>query len=62
MVNGVHGHVSRVVGHVVVEQRIVLESVIILHVPVEESIVLAQIIKEDYVQTFALLVRIINML
>ena len=45
MVHGVHGHVGHVVRLVVVEQRIVLEDVIILHPTVEEMVVLAQVLK-----------------
>ena len=44
MVDGVHGHVDHVVKHVVVEQRVVLGDVIILHVSVEEIIVPAQML------------------
>ena len=44
MVDGVHGHVDHVVKHVVVEQRVVLGDVIILHVSVEEIIVPAQVL------------------
>ena len=57
MVDGAHGHVSHVVRHVVGEQRIVLENVIILHLPVEEMIVLAQVLKEGHVVPVAVLVR-----
>ena len=45
MVHGVHGHVDHVVRLVVVEQRIVLEDVTILHPTVKERIVLAQVLK-----------------
>ena len=44
MVDGVHGHVDHVVKHVVMEPRIVLGDVIILHLPVEEMIVLTQVL------------------
>ena len=44
MVDGAHGHVDHVVRHVVLEQRVVLEDVIILYLPVEEKIVLAQML------------------
>ena len=47
MVNGVHGHVDHVVKHVVMEPRVVLGDVIILH-PVEELIVLAQMLMNVY--------------
>ena len=43
MVDGVHGHVDHVVKHVVMEPRIVLGDVVILH-PVEEMIVLIQVL------------------
>ena len=55
MVDGVHGHVSHVVRHVM-EQRGVLEDVIFLQLPVEEMIVLAQVLKEGHV-VLAVLVR-----
>ena len=61
MVDGVHGHVEHVVRHVVMEQSNVVENVIVPYLPVEEKIVLAQIMKKDHVQAFAVLVRIINM-
>ena len=47
MVNGVHGHVDHVVKHVVMEPRVVLGDVIILH-PVEEMIVPAQMLMNIY--------------
>ena len=40
MVDGVHGHVIPAVRHVVLEQKGVLEDVIILHLPMEEVIVM----------------------
>ena len=49
MVDGVHGHVDHVVKHVVVEPRVVLGDVIILHLPVEEMIVPAQVLMDVHV-------------
>ena len=43
MVDGVHGCVDHVVRHVVVEYKIVLEVVTILHLTVMEEIALAQV-------------------
>ena len=40
MVDGVHGHVTHVVRHVVVEHKDVIEVVAILHLTVEEMIAL----------------------
>ena len=37
MVDGVHGDLDHVVGHVVEEHSKLLENVIILHLPVEEK-------------------------
>ena len=46
MVDGIHGHVDPVVKHVVMEQRVVLGDVIILHLSVEEMIVPAQVLMD----------------
>ena len=43
MVDGVHGDLDLVVRHVVVEQRIILECVIILNLHVEEKSVMAPV-------------------
>ena len=40
MVDGVHGCVDYVVRHVVVEHKVVIEVVVVLHLTVEEMIVL----------------------
>ena len=40
MVDGVHGYVGHVAGHVVMEYAIVLDYVMILHLSVEGAIVL----------------------
>ena len=61
MVDGVHGHVEPVIRHMVIEQSNVVDNVIVLYLPVEEKIILAQIMRKDHVQTFAVLVRTINM-
>ena len=52
MVDGVYGYVSHV--HVMMEQRVVVEVVIILYLSVEEKIVLVQMLTKSHV---AVLVR-----
>ena len=49
MVNGVHGHVGHAVQHVVMEQSVVVENVIILYHPVEEMVVMVLVLKYDLV-------------
>ena len=57
MVDGVHYSVDHVVGHVVLEHKLVLEVAVILHLPVEEKVALAQVLSQDHVQMVVVLVR-----
>ena len=59
MVDGAHGHVDHVLRHVVLEQRIVAEYVIILYLSVEEVSVLAQEVLVDIHALSTILVRCI---
>ena len=49
MVDGVHGLVGHVVGHVVKEHKPVLEVVTILHLPVEEKVAMGQVLTTIHV-------------
>ena len=50
---------DHVVRHVVIEHRVVLEVVVILHLPVEETGVLAQVSSQNHAHhIFAVLVRL----
>ena len=57
MVDGVHSFVDHVVGHVVMEHKLVLEVAVILHLPVEEEVALANMLLQDHVQMVVVLVR-----
>ena len=49
---------DNVVRHVVVEHKVVLEVVVILHLVVEEGFVLAQEFSQDFVHLIVVLVRL----